>query len=64
MEVIYFLLPAAILMSSVGLALFVWALRSGQYEDLEGPRWRVLYEDDSAPLASADVAPAKLAAEP
>lgn len=61
MEVIYFLLPAAILMSSVGLAFFVWALRSGQFEDLEGPRWRVLYEDDSEPLPQSLASPAAIA---
>lgn len=50
MEVVYFLLPVAILMSATGVGFFIWALRSGQYEDLEGPRWRVVYDDDSKPL--------------
>lgn len=50
MEVVYFLLPVAVLMSATGLGFFVWALRNGQYEDLEGPRWRVVYDDDSVPL--------------
>lgn len=50
MEVIFFLLPMAVLMSSVGLGVFIWALRSGQYDDLEGPRWRIVYDDDESPL--------------
>lgn len=47
MEITFFLLPLALLMSLVGLGLFVWALRDGQFEDLEGPRWRILYEDEA-----------------
>jgi cbb3-type cytochrome oxidase maturation protein len=49
MNVVYFLLPVAMLMSASGLYFFFWALRSGQYEDFEGPRWRILYDDDSHP---------------
>lgn len=46
MEVTFYLLPLALVLSTAGLGLFVWALRNGQFEDLEGPRWRILYEDD------------------
>ncbi|GAB4352527.1 MAG: cbb3-type cytochrome oxidase assembly protein CcoS [Gammaproteobacteria bacterium] len=46
MEVIYGLIPGMIV---VGLAIFgvlIWAARSGQYDDLEGPANRILMDDD------------------
>jgi cbb3-type cytochrome oxidase maturation protein len=46
MEVLYLLIPIAlILVVVIGLALF-WAIRSGQYEDMEGPAHRILMDDD------------------
>lgn len=46
MEVLYLLIPIAmIFVLFVGLALF-WAIRSGQYEDMEGPAHRILMDDD------------------
>jgi cbb3-type cytochrome oxidase maturation protein len=44
--VTYVLLPLAIVLSSLGLGCFVWAVRDGQLDDLEGPRWRILYDDE------------------
>ena len=40
------LLPAALLLGSIGLAGFLWALRSGQFDDLEGASWRVISDDE------------------
>jgi cbb3-type cytochrome oxidase maturation protein len=40
------LVPIAIIAGLVSLAAFMWALRSGQYEDLEGAGQRILDEDD------------------
>ena len=46
MEVLYLLIPLAmIFVVVVGLALF-WAIRTGQYEDMEGPAHRILMDDD------------------
>ncbi len=46
MEVLYLLIPIAlVLVLVIGLALF-WAIRSGQYEDMEGPAHRILMDDD------------------
>jgi len=48
MEVLYLLIPLSlILLGLVTWALF-WAVRSGQFEDLEGPAHRILMDDDSA----------------
>ncbi len=40
------LIPAALLLGGIGLAAFLWSLRSGQYDDLEGAAWRILQDDD------------------
>jgi cbb3-type cytochrome oxidase maturation protein len=41
------LVPAALLLGALGLLAFLWALRSGQFEDLEGAAYRAL--EDEAP---------------
>ena len=46
-----YLVPIALLLGLVGLGAFLWALRSGQYEDLEGAAERILFDDDDAPAA-------------
>ena len=43
------LIPVALLLGGVGLAAFLWSLRSGQYDDLEGASWRILEDDDDKP---------------
>jgi cbb3-type cytochrome oxidase maturation protein len=40
------LIPAALILGGLGLAAFLWALRSGQFDDLEGAAWRALEDDD------------------
>jgi cbb3-type cytochrome oxidase maturation protein len=39
------LIPVALLLGGLGLAGFIWALRSGQFEDLEGAAYRALEDD-------------------
>ncbi|TAK47681.1 MAG: cbb3-type cytochrome oxidase assembly protein CcoS [Xanthobacteraceae bacterium] len=46
MDVLIFLVPLAIGLGLVGLFAFVWALRSGQYDDVEGAALRMLSDDD------------------
>lgn len=46
MNLLIFLAPAAILMGAIGLAAFLWSLRAGQYEDLDGAAHRVLIDDE------------------
>jgi cbb3-type cytochrome oxidase maturation protein len=41
-----YLIPLALFLGGLGLAAFVWCLRSGQYEDLDGAAQRVLFDDD------------------
>ncbi|MBF0339935.1 MAG: cbb3-type cytochrome oxidase assembly protein CcoS [Magnetococcales bacterium] len=46
MNAVYLLLPLAVLLSLVGLGMLIWSIRRGQFDDLEGPAHRILYEDD------------------
>ena len=46
MNVLVYLIPIALFMGGVGLAAFIWSLKSGQYDDLEGAAWRILQDDD------------------
>lgn len=60
METIFVLLPLALLIAGIALAFFVWAVRSGQYDDLETPAVRILFDDEAprpAAGAGAAVAP-------
>lgn len=46
MDIIIYLIPIAIFLGLIGVAAFFWALRSGQYDDLEGDSQRILLDDD------------------
>ena len=46
------LIPIALLLGLAGLAAFLWSVRSGQFDDLDGAANRILYEDDQ-PLPPA-----------
>lgn len=46
MEVIYGLLPGMLLLGFIGVGLFFWAVRNGQYDDMDGAANRVLLDDD------------------
>ncbi len=46
MEVLIFLIPVALIMGLIGLGAFLWSLRSGQFEDLDGASMRMLIDDE------------------
>ena len=46
MNVLVFLIPIALFLGGLGLAGFLWALKNGQFEDLDGAAQRVLLDDD------------------
>ena len=48
MEVLVFLVPLALGLGLVGLLGFLWSLKSGQYDDLEGAAWRAIADDEPA----------------
>jgi cbb3-type cytochrome oxidase maturation protein len=49
MEVLIYLVPLALLLGLAGLAAFLWSLKSGQYDDLDGAAWRAIMDDDERP---------------
>ncbi len=46
MNILLILIPAALLLGLLGLAGFLWALKSGQFEDLEGASERILIDEE------------------
>jgi cbb3-type cytochrome oxidase maturation protein len=59
----FYLIPVALLMGAVGLGAFLWSLRSGQYEDLDGAAERILFDDDDALLTAERNSPKDIAAD-
>jgi len=50
MEAIGFLIPIALLLGLLGLAAFLWAQKSGQFDDPDGAAYRILKDDEDKPL--------------
>jgi cbb3-type cytochrome oxidase maturation protein len=48
------LIPVALLLGVAGLAAFLWSLRAGQFDDLDGAAVRILRDDDGPGEASRD----------
>jgi len=46
MDVLYLLIPLSVVLVFVAGAVFWFALRSGQFDDLEGPAFKILLDDD------------------
>lgn len=53
MEVIYYLVPVALVILVIAVGIFFWAVKSGQYDDMEGPAHRILMDDDELPPGGA-----------
>jgi cbb3-type cytochrome oxidase maturation protein len=49
MDILFLLIPLSLVLVFVIGAIFWWALRSGQFEDLEGPAHRILMDEDETP---------------
>jgi cbb3-type cytochrome oxidase maturation protein len=49
MSALAWLIPAALLLGLLGLAGFLWSLRSGQFDDLEGAAYRILDDEEDRP---------------
>jgi cbb3-type cytochrome oxidase maturation protein len=46
----FYLIPIALGLGITALAAFMWSLKSGQYDDLDGAAERILHEDSDAPI--------------
>jgi cbb3-type cytochrome oxidase maturation protein len=46
MASLIYLIPIALFLGLLGLGAFLWAMRSGQYDDLDGAAERILFDDE------------------
>ena len=46
MEILYLLIPLGLLVLGVAIWGFLWAVKTGQFDDMEGPAHRILMDDD------------------
>ena len=46
MDILYLLIPISLIIMGIAIWVFLWAIRSGQFEDLEGPAHQILMDDD------------------
>lgn len=58
MESLYILVPLSVVLVFVIGIVFWWSLRSGQYDDMEGPAYRMLLDDKDAPRSDGAGSPA------
>lgn len=49
MKIIFLLIPLSLLLLIAAVWAFFWAIRNGQFDDLDSPAWRILLDDDSRP---------------
>lgn len=51
MNILYLLIPLGLLLLGLAVAAFFWAVRSGQFDDLDSPAMSVIMDDDTKPAA-------------
>lgn len=54
MDSLYLLIPIALAFCVIAIKLLLWAINSGQYDDLDKEAWRILAEDDKPPIDSTE----------
>lgn len=50
MSSVLFLIPIALFLGALGLGAFLWSLKSGQYDDLDGAAYRILSDDEAVDM--------------
>jgi len=63
MSILYLLIPLAVGLMAIAIGFFLWTVRTGQYDDLEGPAHRILMDDDD-PMIPENARPKKKAERP
>lgn len=54
MESLYLLIPIAILIVAIAVAVFFWAVKSGQYDDLDTEASRILFDDPEPSISPVE----------
>nr|WP_300306805.1 cbb3-type cytochrome oxidase assembly protein CcoS [Halomonas sp.] len=49
MSILFLLIPLSLILLGLAIWAFFWAVRNDQFEDLEGPAYRILFDDDDPP---------------
>ncbi len=49
MEILFVLIPLSLILLGIAIWAFFWAVRSGQFDDLDSPAYRILLDDDEEP---------------
>ena len=56
MEILYLLIPLSLVLVAIIIWVFLWAVRSGQFDDMEGPAHQILMDDDRPVTGQSDKA--------
>jgi len=54
MEVVFILVPVSLIILGVAIAIFFWAVKNDQFEDLEGPAHQILFDDKDRKKSASD----------
>lgn len=54
MEILFLLIPLSLVLVGVIVWAIIWAVKSGQFDDLEGPAYRVLLDDNDSPSSEPE----------
>ncbi|MDH5393822.1 MAG: cbb3-type cytochrome oxidase assembly protein CcoS [Gammaproteobacteria bacterium] len=54
MKILYLLIPLGFMVMGIALWAIIWAVKNGQFEDLEGPAHRILMDDDDPMVPGFD----------
>ncbi len=57
MNILFLLVPVALLLAAAGVGGFLWAARSGQFDDVETPALRMLIDDEREPPPASEADP-------
>ena len=55
MDILYLLIPLSVVLVFIIGVFFWWSLKSGQFDDMEGPAYRILMDDDSPVVRPDDL---------
>jgi cbb3-type cytochrome oxidase maturation protein len=53
MEIIYITIPVTLFFIAIALGIFFWASRNGQFDDIESPAHRILFDEEDTPSHNA-----------
>lgn len=51
MDIIYVLVPLSIVLIGIATLVFFWAVRSGQFDDMDSPAHKILFDDDDTSIS-------------